>query len=188
MVVQEDGPIFWIHQAFAVAASIILVLDLLHRSPIEQEFLEQKTLVEETLHILRDCKNSMIAARGEKLLSALLVEVDRCAAEARKRKHDDRHKRPRGLNVSKFVKSFCNSSGGAGSTQAGGAVTGMMHMPQQQAGGMLPDALYDSQSGAGLPFDGEYGQNTPLNYALNMGDQPTFENLLYLANNDFPMM
>jgi hypothetical protein len=32
-VIEEDGPIHWVHQAFAVAASITLLLDVLHRDP-----------------------------------------------------------------------------------------------------------------------------------------------------------
>ncbi len=182
MVVQEDGPILWIHQAFAVAASITLVLDLLHRSPSEQDFLKHKLLVEDTLEILRNCKHSMIAVRGEKLLAALLLEVDKWITEGRKRKLDDRSKRPRGLNVPVFVKSFCEDS----SLSPQSVQPGPDMLPAQPPlGGVLVDGLYNSQGAAALLFDGDFGPTPSLSYLPNMSEATSFENLLFLANHDF---
>ncbi|KAL8366363.1 hypothetical protein RB595_004912 [Gaeumannomyces hyphopodioides] len=76
-VVEEDGPILWIHQAFSVAACIILVLDILHRDPDEPECVEHRRLVEDALDILRLYRHSMIASRGIKIVSVLLGEISR---------------------------------------------------------------------------------------------------------------
>lgn len=76
-VVEEDGPVLWIHQAFSVAACIILLLDILHRDPDEAECVEHRRLVEDVLDILRLYRHSMIASRGIKIVSALLGEISR---------------------------------------------------------------------------------------------------------------
>ncbi|CAK7200412.1 hypothetical protein SEUCBS139899_003107 [Sporothrix eucalyptigena] len=75
-VVREEGPVLWVHQAFSVAASIILILDVLHRRPGEErQQAEHERLVEDVVGILRQFPHSMIAVRGIKLLRALLDEV-----------------------------------------------------------------------------------------------------------------
>ncbi|CAK7218040.1 hypothetical protein SBRCBS47491_003371 [Sporothrix bragantina] len=62
-VVREEGPVLWVHQAFSVAASIILILDLLHRRPGEErQHAEHERLVEDVVGILRQFPHSMIAA------------------------------------------------------------------------------------------------------------------------------
>ncbi|KAI1854982.1 hypothetical protein JX265_012337 [Neoarthrinium moseri] len=45
-VVEENGPVLWIHQAFSVAASVILILDVLHRENCEPESMEHLQLYE----------------------------------------------------------------------------------------------------------------------------------------------
>ncbi|KAL2205935.1 hypothetical protein CC79DRAFT_1247926, partial [Sarocladium strictum] len=74
-VIEEDGPVLWIHQAFAVAASIILLLDILHRDPTDGDCTEHKQLVKDVIDILSLYQYSMICKRGIKLLRALLKEV-----------------------------------------------------------------------------------------------------------------
>ncbi|OAA61959.1 Oxoglutarate/iron-dependent oxygenase [Niveomyces insectorum RCEF 264] len=81
-VVREDGPVLWVHQAFSVAAAIILLLDVLHRGPGEREHAEHKRLAEAVVAILQQFPDSMIAVRGVKLLRALLDEVAERAAAA----------------------------------------------------------------------------------------------------------
>jgi hypothetical protein len=129
-VVEENGPILWIHQAFSVAAAIILVLDILHRGDSEPEYTAHKVLAEDIVHLL-NAADSMIALRGSKLLSALLFEVgrranrsninalpgdDACNRTGNKRR---RLNKPaldggqavsprRGLNVTAFIHLFCN--------------------------------------------------------------------------------
>jgi hypothetical protein len=71
------GPVLWIDQAFVVAAGIILSLDAFHRKPVESEYGDHKTLVQEALGYLSAFPTSMIASRGVKLLSFLLAELDR---------------------------------------------------------------------------------------------------------------
>ncbi|KAH7155930.1 hypothetical protein EDB81DRAFT_840163 [Dactylonectria macrodidyma] len=114
-VVEEGGPVLWIYQAFAVAASIILVLDLLHSEPSELHNTEHFQLVHDIIEILAKCRNSTIAARGVKILTALLDEASATQRQGRKRASEgdnDRSgsqatKRPRLFNVPEFVKSFC---------------------------------------------------------------------------------
>lgn len=77
-VVREEGPVLWVHQAFSVAASIILILDVLHRGPGDDQArqnVEHAHLVEDVVSLLRQFPHSMIAVRGIRLLRALLDEV-----------------------------------------------------------------------------------------------------------------
>ncbi|KAL3475100.1 hypothetical protein BJX99DRAFT_259715 [Aspergillus californicus] len=70
-VAEEDGPVLWIHHAFAVAAGIILTLDLLFRSLSDTEHNGHADLVQHAVDILRRNKTSMIAKRGVTILSLL---------------------------------------------------------------------------------------------------------------------
>ncbi|KIH88706.1 c6 zinc finger domain containing protein [Sporothrix brasiliensis 5110] len=132
-VVREEGPVLWVHQAFSVAASIILTLDVLHRGPgddasVVREHAEHARLVEDVVDLLRQFPQSMIAVRGMRLLRALLDEVGRRDAapapderfaigEARSRKrkrpwtHDHRSSLSvtsnNGFNVPAFIRSYC---------------------------------------------------------------------------------
>ncbi|KAL3459753.1 hypothetical protein BJX64DRAFT_290922 [Aspergillus heterothallicus] len=82
LVAEEDGPILWIYHAFAVAASIILCLDLLFRSPAEAEHQGHRDLVGDTITILSGSGPSMIAKRGVRILRLLShAEQGRDSAE-----------------------------------------------------------------------------------------------------------
>lgn len=187
-VVEEQGesPVLWIHQAFSVAASIIFILDIFHRDPAEPEALEHLQLIQDTVAILKDCKNSMIAGRGVRLLSALLKELvsvsdtdsvdNPSSMNTRKRRRQDTdpasssnslgtraQNRPRTLNVPAFVKSFCAHPENAIRPQA-------TQMPP-----MAGTTLFHS-SYASLSID------SPCEVGQVAFDGTSFENLLYLAN------
>ncbi|KAF1991621.1 hypothetical protein K402DRAFT_129831 [Aulographum hederae CBS 113979] len=72
---EDEGPVLWIYHAFAVAASIVLSLDLLHRKRSDPEYSEHRQMVQDGIEILRNYDNSAIAIRGVRLLSALLVRT-----------------------------------------------------------------------------------------------------------------
>ncbi|RMZ89903.1 hypothetical protein DV736_g2879, partial [Chaetothyriales sp. CBS 134916] len=76
----EDGPSFWIDQAFIIAAGITLVLDIFHRKDDEPELAEHRSLVDTTITMLGKFENSMIGDRGVRLLSAFLMEHARMSA------------------------------------------------------------------------------------------------------------
>ena len=76
----EEGPSFWIDQAFMVAAGITLALDIFHRKDDEPELAEHRRLVDATINMLGKFENSMIGIRGVKLLSSLLTEQARMMA------------------------------------------------------------------------------------------------------------
>jgi hypothetical protein len=197
LATSENEPNFWVYQAFTVAASIIFVLDLLHRDPSEIEYSEHKQFAEDALTILRQYRNSMIASRGVKLLSALLEEIS-FATETlnnRKRSRDDestggRSKAQESFNVLAFVKSF---SSGRKRTRVPAMHASQAHMraadPSQEFNMHHPAKHVETQFN---PPD-QYG-NDP-NYAAqglvdayypqDFEDATPFENLLYLANNDF---
>ncbi|SPO07172.1 uncharacterized protein DNG_09866 [Cephalotrichum gorgonifer] len=166
-VVEEDGPVIWIHQAFSIAASIILILDILHREPGEREIAEHRQLIEDIVEILKKYRNSMIAVRGAKLLCALLEEIANISNDAsRKRRLEDdadnrAQKRFRGFNVPVFVKSFCEGQRSS------------IRSPAQQQLHSPHAALM---------------QTMPIDTFTDIGNfeaTTSFENLLYLANNDF---
>ncbi|USP82227.1 hypothetical protein yc1106_09501 [Curvularia clavata] len=195
----DDGPSLWIHQAFSVAAAIILILDVMHRCPTEIEYGEHKQLAEDTVKLLQQRQNSMIATRGSELLLALLLEISdsRHTLNTRKRRHDgtqthadpcaDAGRKARQFNVSAFVKSFCNS-------MRQNNTTGFSNQPQGYISylpmpGNADQVLVASEAGT-LPAnspDLQLGQNTGNDTffppALEGGT--VFENLLYLANHDF---
>jgi hypothetical protein len=197
-VVGEDGPVIWVHQAFSVAASIILILDVLHRTPDEREYREHKGLVEDTVEILRRFKNSMIAIRGVRLLMALLAEVGRQQeSESTNRKRrasamDDFRalKKRRGFNVPKFVQTFCEGNIPSSERHIRGH--------QQQPTLMLGSPVSEPPSlpmGRDQPnfehmMDGESLQlDSHAHLYLGAGLEGTsFENLLYLANHDFSII
>lgn len=83
---EENAPVLWIEQAFAVAAGIILSLDSFHRTSDETELVEHRQLVMETITYLQAFEHSKIATRGVQLLSALKQELDGLSRiESRKR-------------------------------------------------------------------------------------------------------
>jgi hypothetical protein len=201
LAIDDDEPTLWIHQAFSVAASIILILDVLHRDPAENEYIEHKRLVEGTVDNLRQCQNSMIATRGAELLSALLGEISSSSRllNARKRRYDDSqpHANLSGdagrsgqqFSVSVFVKSFCNGKRQkkiAAVPNASQDYVGYLSPPTYSEPAILaPEiGLLTAES-----LDPQLYQNSADDIsffpsALEGGT--VFENLLYLASHDFP--
>ncbi|KAL4899412.1 hypothetical protein BDW74DRAFT_171574 [Aspergillus multicolor] len=70
-VAEEEGPILWIYHAFAVAASIILCLDLLFQSSSGAEHHNHRALIKDTISLLSCNESSMIAKRGLAILRLL---------------------------------------------------------------------------------------------------------------------
>ncbi len=111
----EEGPSFWIDQAFMVAAGIVLSLDTFHRQEVEPEFKEHRRLAETTVGMLGKFENSAIGQRGAKMLSSLLAEQARLNASSTldiSRKHHihngmemDSSKKQK-FDVPKFVEQF----------------------------------------------------------------------------------
>ncbi|KAK1979866.1 hypothetical protein LZ30DRAFT_751122 [Colletotrichum cereale] len=199
VVSQEDGPVLWIHQAFSVAASIILLLDVLHRTPGEAEHVEHRQLAESVIGILKAYGNSTIAVRGIKLLQALLLEVSNAfsvrplPSQSRKRPREDngpcmaRDKHKAKFDVHRFVKKFCEDNTANQSRESGN--------------NFAPSRLQDPPAGLCVSDTASIGYGESRSHASNMLDpsrtDPTFsfpfgsldsgnnfENLLYLANYD----
>lgn len=201
-VVEEDGPILWIHQAFSVAASIILLLDVLHRDPSDKEYAEHKQLVEDTVEILKRCQNSMIATRGEKLLSALLKEIpESCDGTngGRKRRAEEMdhmshregrsQKRQRMFDVSTFVKSFC----GDASQSSGARTSSSLHASHTSSSAQQPPFAQFNLDDTDPSMMGSHEglqdmAHDPFFSAIGMEGSTGFENLLYLANHDFSII
>lgn len=113
----NDTPIFWTLQAFSVAAAIILSLDNFNRQQSAREYAEHRQLVTQTIDILSESASvSLIAARGARLLSELLVEEYKRGqnTDEGKRRDDNNNNsysigHDRNLNVAAFVRKFCES-------------------------------------------------------------------------------
>lgn len=173
LVAAESGPVLWIHQAFAVAAAIILSLDILHQNcvgPINAEYLQ---LIQTVVQLLRSCRNSMIALRGIKLLEALLTEIHKSSTAPRGLKRHRDGTMIHTFNVPAFVRSFCE-----GTRTLHGETTSTV--PQEplsifstnemghDEGACFPESILDIESAPSM-LEGANG----------------FEHLLYLANHDF---
>jgi hypothetical protein len=100
----------WTHQAFSVAACIVIYFDILHSSSSTQD---GASLVEKTIEHLQLCRQkSMIAARGVKVLNALQKQIA-VRAQSRKSpientKYQNPRKRRRGFDAVDFARSFCD--------------------------------------------------------------------------------
>ncbi|KAL6230970.1 hypothetical protein BDW75DRAFT_248241 [Aspergillus navahoensis] len=82
LVAEEDGPVLWIYHAFAVAASIILCLDMLFHSSSAVEHQGHRDFVQDTIAILSHGGPSMIAKRGVRILRLLYqAEQNRSLSE-----------------------------------------------------------------------------------------------------------
>ncbi|KAK1993211.1 hypothetical protein LX36DRAFT_673986, partial [Colletotrichum falcatum] len=206
-VCQEDGPVLWVHQAFSVAASIILLLDVLHRTPGEAEHVEHRRLAESVIGILGSYRSSTIAVRGIRLLQALLVEVSDATSlgpvsswQSRKRPRQDngpcittrggRH--AVSFDVHKFVKRFCEANTAAGQRRE-------HENSRSSPGPREPPAEASVSDTANTTDQGEsrvHGSSVPdpsradAAFSFPFGGLDSgnnFENLLYLANYDcFP--
>ncbi|KAK2025434.1 hypothetical protein LX32DRAFT_703441 [Colletotrichum zoysiae] len=201
-VCREDGPVLWVHQAFSVAASIILLLDVLHRAPGESEHVEHRQMAESVIEILKSYGNSTIAVRGIRLLQALIVEVSDATSsrpmpsQNRKRSRDGsgpcttRGKSKVNFDVHSFVKRFCetNTANQYQESENDRATPRPREPPIEASvsntaptrhgeghshGSSMPDPSR-ADATFSFPFGGLDGGNN-------------FENLLYLANYDcFP--
>ncbi|ORY09568.1 hypothetical protein BCR34DRAFT_656464, partial [Clohesyomyces aquaticus] len=115
----ENGPVIWIEQAFAIAAGIILSLDALHRDSSDKEFEEHERLVANTVEYLRKFQHSKIAVRGVQLLSSLLRELRPSGlSNSRKRARAPRdnsalstEKRTRTLDAETFIRDVAQNLG-----------------------------------------------------------------------------
>jgi len=174
----ESSPMLWTHQAFSVAACIVIYFDLLHSSSAAQD---GANLVEQTIEHLQQCRQkSMIAARGVKVLHALQKQiVDR--AESRKRsleiaRKETTRKRRRGFDAVEFARSFENGSSPQPQER---------HIRMPELSLRPPRIIDDSQIIVGmdeslnLPADMNWIWNMPVNDAD--GTQ-TFDSLMSFAN------
>lgn len=168
----------WTHQAFSVAACIVIYFDLLHSSSTAQD---GASLVEQTTEHLQLCRQkSMIAARGVKVLNALQKQIAD-HAESRKRplevaRHETSRKRRRGFDAAEFARSFENGAS--------------PHQPQERQTriselNFRPPRITDDSQVIGmdeslnLPADMNWMWNMPVNDAD--GTQ-TFDSLMSFAN------
>lgn len=199
LATSDSEPSFWVYQAFTVAASVIFILDMLHRNPMDVEYGEHKQYAEEGLGILQQYRNSMIASRGVKLLSALLEEISLVTHtyNSRKRGREDEHggdtsKSRQGFNVLAFVKSFSSgrkqnhdpTTNGEGQAEVESQTSDASMMMSQGQNFMMQEARPMVPG----PFDVYAGHDPELDaalYAQTLENPTPFENLLYLANHDF---
>ncbi|KAF4840120.1 hypothetical protein CGCSCA4_v010571 [Colletotrichum siamense] len=165
-VVDEDGPTLWIHQAFSVAASVILLLDVLHRDPNDRESAEHKQLAESVIAILHNHRNSMIAVRGIKLLDS--PKNSRSGYK---------------FDLPGFVKTF--SVGTASSQSAGSCCSAGQQ--QSQLGVQVEDPQESDNVGERGGEDAGHIIEPSLGYSFKtagLDGANSFENLLYLVNHD----
>ncbi|KIW10293.1 hypothetical protein PV08_11255 [Exophiala spinifera] len=104
----ETSPMLWTHQAFSVAACIIICFDILHSRSSSHD---EEYLVDQTVEHLQSCRQkSMIAARGVKVLKALQKQIEN-RGEVRRRlvdspRDEPPRKRRRGFDAAEFARSF----------------------------------------------------------------------------------
>ncbi|KAF0330727.1 C6 zinc finger domain-containing protein [Colletotrichum asianum] len=200
-VVEEDGPTLWIHQAFSVAASVILLLDVLHRSPNDRESVEHKQLAETVVEILHYHRNSMIAVRGIKLLGALLAEVSKVGSTSGAPNQGRKRRRPDDTFVSSNADSHRNSRSGYKFDLTGFVKTFSVGTASGQSAGS-PRSTGQQQSSTGVQVEDHResdnvsepgGENAghiiepSIGYSFHtagLDGANSFENLLYLVNHD----
>ncbi|KAH6858903.1 c6 zinc finger domain-containing protein [Alternaria rosae] len=178
-LIEEDGPTLWIHQAFAVAASITLLLDVLHREINENESFEHRALVEDIVEILQRRPESMIAVRGVKLLKALLARASHESLSQRRRKRNRDGTPASNFDVSALVRDFCQTNNGD-------------NYPLPRHGAASPSTTdqpptYDSEATNPLATTFEQPQSTFPFSAPGLAGTNSFDDLLYLANYDFTL-
>ncbi|RMZ71509.1 C6 zinc finger domain containing [Pyrenophora seminiperda CCB06] len=174
-LVEEDGPTLWIHQAFAVAASITLLLDVLHRDPGERECSEHRTHAQNVVRILKSRRDSMIATRGTKLLEAILAQTAPDVMQQRRGKHNRDGTPAIKFNVSALVRDFCKSN----------SANLPLAFPQDHASSPSsedPPPMYHSSDSNLLGTD--FTQSHP-SFPFPATGANSFDDLLYLANYDF---
>ncbi|OAL37337.1 hypothetical protein AYO20_03513 [Fonsecaea nubica] len=203
----ESSPMLWTHQAFAVAACIVICFDTLH-SPYPAQ--DESQLIDQTLEHLQLCQQkSMIAARGVKVLNALRRQIEDRAAVAvvvvesgRKRavvssdalvtNSRTRRKRRRGFDAAEFARSFSDGrdrpqqplSQGRAERQSQSSVAETDFMQQQQQQHETGEDVTQPQS---LGVDEPLTVPADLNWLWNMplsdeDGMQTFDNLMSFAN------
>ncbi|KKY15335.1 putative cmp dcmp deaminase zinc-binding protein [Phaeomoniella chlamydospora] len=207
----DQGPTFWTHQAFSVAACIIIFLELLHQESLDGLADTQYSLVLETLEILsRIQKRSMIAFRGVKLLKALQKQVGQQVfptqdKRGNKRGHDNNdgtpRKRQRLFDITSFIQHFhgfneaatnqCPTN--AQATEGALSVDGTPSSAPPSAENTLQQQVLDPNEMYGtsdchmnarrnmVPMDFDQFYDLPM---MNFDNSRAFENLLYLANKE----
>lgn len=104
----EESPSLWTHQAFSVAACIVICLDALYQDSTTEE--SESLLVTRTIESLQiSGERSMIASRGVKLLKALRKQISE-KQSSRKRPLDSegrRSREARAFNATSIIRSFC---------------------------------------------------------------------------------
>ena len=172
----------WTHQAFSVAACIVIYFDILHSSSSAQD---GSHLVVQTIEQLQLCrKRSMIAARGVKILNALQSQVIE-KAENRKRPlenaiHQSSSKRRRGFNAAKFARSFCDIESGSSHSshlQERQEPATEVHLRPQQIPEIGPVTGMDESPD--LPTDLNWIWNMPT---VDQDSTHPFDSLLSFAN------
>ena len=178
-LIEEDGPTLWIHQAFAVAASITLLLDVLHREINENECYEHRALVEEVLEILQRRPESMIAVRGVRLLKALLAQASHETLSQRRRKRNRDGTPASKFDVSTLVRNFYQTNNGDSHPSLRPAATSGSTTDQHPT--------YDSEESNPLATMFEQPQSAFAFSASGFAGTNSFDDLLYLANYDFAL-
>ncbi|KAL4891834.1 hypothetical protein BDV59DRAFT_59192 [Aspergillus ambiguus] len=107
-VIHDGSPVLWIHQAFSVAASIILCLDLFYRNMSDPESTHHRQLVQDGLQILSHSGSSMIAQRGVHLLKELLSREQCSRSPAMGRApSEESHNRHIDIDLVGIIRNFC---------------------------------------------------------------------------------
>ena len=177
-LIEENGPTLWIHQAFAVAASITLLLDVLHRNPGDRECAEHRAHAQDVLRILRLRRNSMIAIRGTKLIEAILAQAGQDIMQQRIGKRNRDGTPANKFNVSALVRDFCQSN-----SANRPPTLPQDHVPTPSSNGPLP-IYHPSES---TRFSTDFTQ-LHSSFPYPAAGATSFDDLLYLANYDFTNM
>lgn len=69
-----ERPSIWNDQAHLTGAGVTLCLDVMHRNESDMEHAEHRKLVDKVMFMLAECRNSVLASRGHRLLSSMLKE------------------------------------------------------------------------------------------------------------------
>ncbi|KAH7021201.1 uncharacterized protein B0I36DRAFT_29947 [Microdochium trichocladiopsis] len=209
-------PTFWTYQAFAVAACIILLLDVFHRRPEERECIEHTSLVRETITLLHSCHNSMIASRGVKLLSALLQNstntrprsssTSAAAVNPKKRNHEDDRvsiaserapKRGPGFDMAAFLEEFHRNNTSEVASRAAPSTSAPCLVRANNAARVSINASdvagvdISTNIQESLDAEAQFAFMDTITRQMPMAgaDQMnSFENLLYLASHDFSII
>ncbi|KAL2829436.1 hypothetical protein BDW59DRAFT_159027 [Aspergillus cavernicola] len=196
-VAEEDGPVLWIYHAFGVAASIILCLDLLFRSPSDTENQGHRDLVQDTVTILSRSETSMIAQRGVTILRLLCrVEQNRISSQGLVTTPMSPDEQQYALDIRKLVQAVCEQKC-PGDVESRTPLVGGTHLGAQRRE-PLQAARQREQLGAGshvvqspdssFAFQGR-GRNADELLGNLLGPQARFEihdsleDILFLAQN-----